>query len=206
MTKADSFPLPRIEDCVDRVGSARYVSKFDLLKVALTPRAQEISAFITPSGLYQYTRMSFGLRYAPSSFQRLMNHVVAGLEGCAVYLDDVVVYADTWAIHLARIRSLFERLAAATLTVNLAKCEFTQATVIYLGKVVGQGQVRTVRAKVLAIDAKFPSSQVSSPNYLKRSNAFPRHDWVLSQLLLFFYHCGSSYQFVKEFSEVCVVC
>ena len=159
VTKADSFPLPRIEDCVDQVGSARYVSKFDLLKgyyqVALTPRAQEISAFITPSGLYQYTRMSFGLRNAPSSFQRLMNHVVAGLEGCAVYLDDVVVYAGTWAIHLARICSLFERLAAATLTVNLAKCEFAQATVVYLGKVVGQGQVRTVRAKVLAID-KFP--------------------------------------------------
>ena len=80
VTKADSFPLPRIEDCVDQVGSARYVSKFDLLKgyyqVALTPRAQEISAFITPLGLCQYPRMSFGLCNAPSSFQRLMNGVV----------------------------------------------------------------------------------------------------------------------------------
>lgn len=66
VTKADSYPLPRIEDCVDQVGAARYVSKFDLLKgyyqVPLTPRAQEISAFITPSGLYSYTRMAFGLR------------------------------------------------------------------------------------------------------------------------------------------------
>lgn len=56
LTKPDSFALPRIEDCVDQVGSARYFSKFDLLKgyyqVPLTPRAQEVSAFITPSGLY----------------------------------------------------------------------------------------------------------------------------------------------------------
>ena len=159
VTKPDSYPLPRIEDCVDQVGAARYVSKFDLLKgyyqVPLTPRAQEISAFVTPNGLYSYTRMPFGLRNAPSSFQRLMNRVVAGLEGCAVYLDDVVCYSDTWEDHLARVRLLFNRFAAANLTVNLAKCEFAQATVVYLGRVVGQGKVRPIRAKVLAID-KFP--------------------------------------------------
>ena len=144
---------------MDQVGSARFVSKFDLLKgyyqVPLTPRAQEISAFITSSGLYSYTRMSFGLRNTPSTFQRLMNRVVGGLEGCAVYLDDAVCYADTWDTHLGRIRALFERLLAANLTVNLAKCEFAKATVVYLGKMVGQGVVRPVRAKVLAVD-RFP--------------------------------------------------
>uniref|UniRef100_A0A8C1RHP2 Gypsy retrotransposon integrase-like protein 1 n=1 Tax=Cyprinus carpio TaxID=7962 RepID=A0A8C1RHP2_CYPCA len=159
ITKPDSFPLPRVEDCVDRVGSARFVSKFDLLKgyyqVPLTPRAQEVSAFITPSGLYSYSVMSFGLRNAPATFQRLMNRVVSGLQGCAVYLDDVVVYSDGWSEHLERIQALFTRLVEARLTVNLAKCEFAQATVVYLGKVVGQGQVRPVHAKVVAID-NFP--------------------------------------------------
>ena len=141
------------------MGSARFVSKFDLLtgyyKVPLTPRAQEISSFITSSGLYSYTRMGFGLRNAPSTFQRLMNRVVGGLEGCAVYLDDAVCYADSWDTHLGCIRAFFERLLAANLTVNLAKCEFAKATVVYLGKVVGQGMVRPVTAKVLAID-RFP--------------------------------------------------
>ncbi|KAL2080855.1 hypothetical protein ACEWY4_022708 [Coilia grayii] len=155
ITKADSFPLPRVEDCVDRVGSARFVSKFDLLKgyyqVPLSARAQEVSAFITPTGLYSYTVMSFGLRNAPATFQRLMNMVVSGLKGCAVYLDDAVTYSDTWPEHLNRIRALFARLADARLTINLAKCEFAQATVEYLGKVVGQGQVRPLQAKVRAI-------------------------------------------------------
>ncbi len=84
---------------MDQVGAAKFVSKLDLLKgywqVPLTPRAQEITSFITPSGLYSYSVMSFGLRNAPATFQRLMNKVVFGLEGCAVYLDDVSVFSDT---------------------------------------------------------------------------------------------------------------
>lgn len=81
-----------------------------------------------------------------------MNKVVAGLEGCAVYLDNVVIYSNTWREHVDCIRALFDRLVWANLTINLAKCEFAQGTVTYLGKVVGQGQIRPVQAKVLAID------------------------------------------------------
>lgn len=65
VTKPDSFPLPRMEDCIDRVGSATYVTKLDLLKgywqVPLTPRASEVSAFVTPDHFLQYTVMPFGL-------------------------------------------------------------------------------------------------------------------------------------------------
>ncbi|KAM8771398.1 retrovirus-related Pol polyprotein from transposon 297 [Acanthopagrus schlegelii] len=160
VTKPDSFPLPRMEDCIDQVGSAKYVSKFDLLKgywqVPLSEKAREIAAFITPTGLYSYTVMPFGLRNAPATFQRLMNMVVGDLEGCSVYLDDVVIYSESWDDHLGRITKLFDRLAHANLTVNLAKCEFAKATVTYLGRVVGQGMVAPVRAKVQAIDDYAP--------------------------------------------------
>lgn len=156
VTKADLFPLPQTEDGVDEVESAMFVSKFDLLKgywqVPLSERARKIAAFTTPTGLYSYTVMPFGLKNAPASFQRLMNLVVGGLEGCSVYLDDVVIYSDDWENHFVRIQKLFDRLAHAHLTVNLAKCEFAKATVRYLGCVVGQGRVCPVRAKVQAID------------------------------------------------------
>ena len=65
VTKTDTFPIPRMDDCIDKVGKARYVTKFDLLKgfwqVPLTERAKEleISAFVTPDGLYQYKVMPF---------------------------------------------------------------------------------------------------------------------------------------------------
>jgi len=86
VTKGDSYPLPRIEDCIDAVGNSKFVSKIDLLKgyyaVPLTKRAREISAFVTPRGLYQYTVMPFGLKNAPATFQRLMNHVTADIPNC----------------------------------------------------------------------------------------------------------------------------
>ena len=159
VTVSDSFPLPRMDDCIDQVGSAKFVSKLDLLKgywqVPLSKRAQDIAAFVTPTGLYSYTVMPFGLRNSPATFQRLMNRVVSGLEGCSVYLDDLVIYSDTWYSHLQRIHALFDRLAEARLTINLAKCEFARATVTYLGRVVGQGCVAPVQAKVMAIE-NFP--------------------------------------------------
>ena len=63
----DSFPIPRIADCIDQIGNAKYVSTFDMLKgywqLPLTQRAREISAFVTPSGLYQYKVMPVGPVY-----------------------------------------------------------------------------------------------------------------------------------------------
>lgn len=72
ITKPDSNLIPRMEDCVDQVRAAKYVSKFDLLKwywqVPLSKRAQEICSFITPSGLHSYTVMPLGLCNAPVTF------------------------------------------------------------------------------------------------------------------------------------------
>lgn len=77
--------------------------------------------------------------------------VVSDLQVCAVYLDDVVIYSDSGKEHLVRLKALFERLILTRLTINLAKCEFGRATVTYLGKVVGQGEVQPLEAKIAAI-------------------------------------------------------
>ena len=131
VTKADSYPLPRIEDCIDRVGHSRYVSKFDLLKgywqVPLTDRAKEISAFVTPDGLYQYKVMLFGMRNAPATFQRLINHTIRGIPDCETYIDDVIIYSDCWESHVKQIHAFFECLRTANLTINLSKSEFGHA-------------------------------------------------------------------------------
>lgn len=160
VTKPDCYPLPRVEDCVDNVGGAKYVTKLDLLKgywqVPLTPRAREISAFVTPDTFLQYTVMPFGMRNAPATFQRLMNKVLMGLSGCAAYLDDIVVYSSSWPEHVLQLSAVFGRLRDANLTLNLAKCDFGQATVTYLGKVVGRGEVKPVSCKVEAI-VSFPA-------------------------------------------------
>lgn len=155
VTVPDSYPLPRIEDCIDQIGSAVFVSKLDLLKgywqVPLTPRASDISAFVTPDNFVQYTVMPFGMCNAPATFQRLVNIVFEDIPNCTAYLDDVVIHSPTWDEHLSTLRLVFHRLENASLTLNLAKCEFGKATVTYLGKQVGRGQVRPIASKVEAI-------------------------------------------------------
>ena len=187
VTKTDSFPLPRIEDCIDQVGNAAYVSKIDLMKgywqVPLSQEAREISAFVTPQGLFQCRVMPFGMKNAPATFQRMMNGVVAGHDNCVVYIDDVLVFSNTWKDHLDHLRDLFERLFRAGLVVNLAKCEFGKASVTYLGHEVGQGRVVPRHAKVQAIvDFTPPSTK--------------------KELLRFLGMCGFYRKFVPNFSEI----
>lgn len=114
ITKPDSFPLPRMEDCIDRVGSANFVTKLDLLKGywqdPLTPRTSDISALVTPDTFLQYTIMPFGLCNAPATFQHLMQHVLSGVENCEAYLDDVVAYSSTWSDHLHTLSLIFSCL------------------------------------------------------------------------------------------------
>jgi len=169
VTKADSYPIPRVEDCIDKVGSSQFVSKFDLLKgywqVPLAPRAREISAFVTPAGFYQYRVMPFGMKNAPATFQRMINRIINSLEGCGGYIDDIIVFSDTWEQHLLRVEAFLSQLRQARLTVNLSKSEFGQACVTYLGHVFGQGKIRPINAKVEAV-ASF--SVPTSKNQLMR--------------------------------------
>lgn len=154
-TKNDSFPLPRIDDCLDQIGAAKFITKLDLLKgywqVPLSDRAREISAFVTPFGLYECKVMPFGMKNAACTFQRLMNRVICGLEGTEIYIDDLVVYSNDWRTHMLRLSKVFEALSAAGLVVNLAKCEFGKAKVCYLGHEVGLGQVAPKQANLEAI-------------------------------------------------------
>ena len=154
-TKSDSFPIPRIADCIDQIGNAKFHMLKGYWQVPLTQRAREISAFVTPSGLYQYKVMPFGMKNAPATFQRMVNKLVRDIDGCEGYIDDVVIYSDNWSDHIRQIKRFFQIMREAKLTINLMKSEFGKATVKYLGHIVGQGQVRHLDAKIQTI-AKFP--------------------------------------------------
>ena len=151
ITKGDTYPLPLILDCIDRVRNAEYVTKIDLLRgywcMPLTKRVREISAFVTPFGLYEYNVMAFGLKNAPARLQRLINQNINGLDRVEAYLDD----SNSWEEHLRILQELFARLAKAQMTVNLAKSDFGKATVAYLGHNIGQGKVKPLYFKVQAI-------------------------------------------------------
>ena len=120
-------------------------------QVPLTKRAKSISAFVTADGIYECEVMPFGMKNAASTFQRLMNIITQGIKGCVVYLDDVIIFSDTWEEHVDQIRELFVAIKKAKLVINLSKSEFGKATVIYLGHEIGFGKVSPKESNVAAI-------------------------------------------------------
>lgn len=72
--------------------------------------------------------MPFGMMNAPATFQRIINHAIQGLEGGESYLDDIVVYSDSWKVHLTSLQKLLERLSSSGFTLNLAKALSTRAS------------------------------------------------------------------------------
>jgi len=150
-TVPDPFPLPRIEDLIDRVGKVKYLTKLDMARgywqVPLDDPSVPISAFVTPFGHFQSRYMPFGLRNAPATFSRLVSKLVLGLDTfCAAYLDDIIIFSDTWEERLSHLRTLLSRIRAANLTLTHSKCCFAVAKVDYLGHHVGLGRVQP-RAK-----------------------------------------------------------
>jgi len=99
-TVPDPFPLPRIEDLIDRVGKAKHLTKLYMTRgywqVLLDDPSVPISAFITPFGHFQWRYMLFWLRNAPATFSRLVTKLLMGLDFFAAYLDGIIIFSDTW--------------------------------------------------------------------------------------------------------------
>ena len=160
VTRQDAYPMPRIDELIDRLGRAKVITTLDLSKgywqvpVAAEDRAK--TAFSSPYGLFQFTVMPFGLQGAPATFQRMMDELLRGTEGySAAYLDDIVIYSDNWKDHMKHLKEVFRRLRKAALTVKFDKCQFGMDQCIYLGHMVGNGTVRPENSKLEALK-EFP--------------------------------------------------
>nr|XP_033806336.1 uncharacterized protein LOC117363128 [Geotrypetes seraphini] len=156
VSQFDAFPMPRVDDLLDRLGQAQYLSTLDLTKgywqIPLTSQARPKTAFSTPHGLYQFKRMPFGLHGAAASCQRGITEVLRGHHHYAeAYLDDIVIFSSDWAQHMKHVRAVLDSLRKAGFTINPKKCYLGQKEVKYLGYVVGRGQVRPLVDKVRCV-------------------------------------------------------
>lgn len=106
ITIDDKYPLPNISDLFDKLGRATYFSTIDLAsgyhQIEVERQDREKTAFSTQSGHYEFSRLPFGLKTAPATFQRTMDSVLRGLQGlhCLVYLDDIIVYSSSLQAHI----------------------------------------------------------------------------------------------------------
>ncbi len=119
----DGYPMPQVNELLDCLGRARYISTLDLKKgywqVPLSETAKPKTAFSTPNGHWQYQTLPFGLPGAPATFQRMMDILLRPHQSyAAAYLDDVVIHSEHWEDHLDRLRMVLMELQRAGLTTN----------------------------------------------------------------------------------------
>ena len=168
----DAYPMPRVDDLIERLGPARYLTTLDLTKgywqVPLTKSAREKTAFATPGGLFQYTVLPFGIHGAPATFQRMMDQVLRPHRAyAAAYIDDIIIHSGSWDVHIQQLRAVLGELRKAGLTANPAKCRLGLEETAYLGFRVGRGNVRPQESKVAAIrDWPRPTSKKQVKSFL----------------------------------------
>jgi hypothetical protein len=169
-TVEDKYPLPNMADLAARLDGCRVSSKLDLrkgyLQVPLAASDIAKTAIITPFGLFEFTRMPFGLRNAGMTFQRLMDLILGSLPFAFVYLDDILVASTDEAAHWRHLEAVFSALQQNGLVINPDKCLLACKSVDFLGHRLSASGIGPLPSRVQAI-ADFPH-----PATVKQLQAF----------------------------------
>jgi hypothetical protein len=162
----NAYKLPDITEILDQLGQAKYFSCLDLAmgyrQIEMNPSDVDKTAFSTKEGHWAYKRMPFGLKTAPSTFQRMMNNVLSGLTGtrCFVFLDDIVIYAKSLVDHDRKLRDVFSRLRKYNLKSQLDKCEFLRKEVTFPGHILSEHGAEPDARKIECIK-NFPTPKTA---------------------------------------------
>ena len=149
ITVRDPFPLPRMDECI--------FSTLDLAsgyhQVMMDENDRQKIAFTNPFGLYDWTRLPFGLANAPAHFSRLMQYVMHPhlFQILLVYLDDLLIYAKTFDEHLERLQAVFDRLREVNIKLNPDKCTLVSPSVTFLGHILTPDGLQTDPEKIRAV-------------------------------------------------------
>lgn len=165
VTRREHYPLPAIDELLDRLGQSRIFSSIDLYSSyhQLRVKQPEATAFITPLGQFEYTVVPFGLVNAPSAFSRFVAKTIADLPDTTLnYLDDVAVHSDTTDAHVQHLIKTLRCLHAAGLRLNARKCQFFAPELKYLGHVIRHGQLAPDPAAIRAVQEATKPTDVPS--------------------------------------------
>lgn len=159
ITVKDKYPLPIIEEHIEKLGGKKYFTGLDLsqgfYQIPVAKDSIHKTGFVTPEGHYEFLRMPFGLANSPAVFQRLMDRIFSSLRHDKVlpYIDDVLLPTNSIEEGLDLLKVVLKIVRDAGLTLNMEKCFFLQTEIDYLGYEISQNGIRPGSKKIEAVAA-----------------------------------------------------
>ncbi|MBW0569969.1 hypothetical protein O181_109684 [Austropuccinia psidii MF-1] len=157
-TVPDRYPIPRIQPTLPQLSRSKYIASMNALKGfhqnVLTPKAKKLLTIITYCGIYEYLRLPFGIKNAPSHYQRMINTIfpIELFEGCLIInIDDIIICSDSWSLHLERLARIFHKLAEVNMKISLKKCNLGFEELKALGHIVSGLSLSIDSNKVAAV-------------------------------------------------------
>lgn len=171
--KKNAAPLPCINETLDLLRNSQFVSSIDLANAynlfPMHPDSVELTAFaVQGRGLFHFLMCPFGLSTAPNAFQQLIEKILRQTlyQFAIVYLDDVLIFSQSFEEHVQHVEQVFSLLREAGLRISWNKSQFLRERLLYLGYIVGQGELQVNQQKVEAV------KMLALPRTIKQLRSF----------------------------------
>ena len=181
VTVKDTYPLPRIDECLDSLGDTKVFYALDAIsgywQMPIPWSDRDKTAFSSHSGLYRFSRMPFGLTNSPATFQRAMDILLSPFrwKWRLLYLDDIIIFSKSWQEHIVHVDEILSVLEKAGVKLKLRKCECFVEKIKYLGHVVRPGLLEVDAARTAALEqVRYPQTQTQLRSFLGLCNVHRR--------------------------------
>ncbi|MBW0548188.1 hypothetical protein O181_087903 [Austropuccinia psidii MF-1] len=182
-TVLDRYPIPIIQEALTQLSKAKYITSMDALKGfnqnILTPKAKKLLIIMTHCCIYEYLRMPFGIKNAPSHYQIMMNtnFPTELSEGwIIIYIDDTIICSDSWPLHLERLPRVLHKFAEVNMKISLKKCNFGFEELKALGHIVSSLSLGIDKNKVAAVLLKLiPQNKEEMMSSLGFASYYRKH-------------------------------